>query len=842
MDQGCSPRRIVRGLFVFAGLMSCLMFFSVRALAHQPHDPIVLLGVSPNFAQDKTIFIATAETSVNMDLYLALKSTDGGITWEVMPLPNVPASTMAISPNYANDQTLFIGTMGRGVLRSTDGGASWQPCGFAMGAMLCNVTVSPNFAQDHTVFAVNIYNEICKSTNRGHSWTLVRDFKDYSDKKVRTLVVSPAYEEDDTLFLGTAGDGVFKSTNGGLSWRPVINGLTSLDLTSLALSPAYETDQELFAGTLAGGVFGSTDGGSSWASRSDGITDLDVIALALHPDYPQGLTIFANTRSGGVFKSTDGGRGWNPAGSIPRPLTHQTEVHYIAIAMSPEYDSDRSVFLGMFEGLWISHDGGESWKYADIIPSRLVRGLAVSPNYENDRTVVMSTYGGGILRSTDGGESWETKNILLSDAYPDYVGFSPNYAHDQIVITGIPRGLEKSTDGAEMWGIRWILDQYMFVRALAYFPAFAHNNTIIAGTNNKGRDDYYFRYEGRYLSSSGVWLSTDGGDTWMPTHLNGARIYSLAISPYCFVDKTVFAGVGEEVFLPSGVYKSTDRGIHWTKMDTDPYDPHVSVVLISPAYATDQTIFAGTLAGGVIKSTDGGETWAQCAGTEHWAIMDLVLSPDFENDRTLYAATFRYGLHKSTDGGDSWTPTTLGTGYFTALAISPSFAEDRTIFAAAYTGIFKSEDGGDSWEQLTPIIRYEDDNNPRIVYDPNWHDVYAPGASTWHIYTSTTSLDTAEFSFISTDVSWIGLKGPNQGMADVYIDGEFQATVDLYAPTLQWRQVLYQSEQLPPDYHTIKVVVADSKNPLSGGHAVNVDGFDVPIVSTLGAYLSDRVQ
>lgn len=824
-------RVAVRSVCALAATLVCLMLFPAAILAHQPHDPITLVAVSPNFAQDKTVFIATAETSVNMDLYLALKSTDGGITWEVMPVPNVQASAMAVSPDYANDQTLFISTAGKGILRSTDGGASWRPCSLATGALLWNVTVSPNFAQDDTVFAANIDSEIYRSTNRGRSWILLRDFKNYSDKKIRALVVSPAYEEDHTLFLGTAGDGVFRSITGGLSWRPLLSGMMSLDITSLALSPAYQTDQELFAGTLTGGVFWSTDGGSSWASRSDGITTSDIIALALHSNYPQDLTVFATTRSEGVFKSTDGGLRWDPAGSIPRELTHQYEIHYIAIAMSPNYDSDHAVFLGMFEGLWVSRDGGASWKYADVIPARLVRGLAFSPNYHNDRTVIMSTYGAGILRSTDGGGSWTTKNMLLSDVYPDFIGFSPNYANDQIIITGVPRGLERSTDGAETWGIHWILDQRMFVRALVYFPAFAHNNTVIAGTNNKGREDYDFWYRGRFLSSSGVWISTDGGDTWGPTHLNGARIFSLAISPYSFVDQTVFAGVGEEADLPAGVYKSTDRGVSWTRMDTDPYDPHASVVVVSPAYAVDQTIFAGTLGGGVIKSTDGGETWVQSPGTERWAIMDLVLSPDFEHDQALYATTFRYGLHRSTDGGSSWSPTTLQTGYFTALGISPSFAEDRTILAAAYKGIFKSGDGGDSWEQLAPTIRYEDYMNPRIVYTSNWQDLYAPGASAWHVYTSTTPLAAAEFSIVSSGVSWIGTTGPNHGLAEVYIDGELQAIVDLYAPTFQWRQVLYQSEQLPLDYHTIKVVVVGSKNPLSAGYAVSVDGFDVPMVA-----------
>jgi hypothetical protein len=269
-------------------------------------------------------------------------------------------------------------------------------------------------------------------------------------------------------------------------------------------------------------------------------------------------------------------------------------------------------------------------------------------------------------------------------------------------------------------------------------------------------------------------------------------------------------------------------------VDTDPYDRHISVVVVSPAYATDRIVFAGTLNGGVIKSVDGGQRWTQCAETRGWAIMDLGVSPDFESDHTLYAATFRQGLHRSTDGGQSWAPTSLGMGYFTELAVSPGFARDRTIFAATYDGLFKSEDAGVSWERLAPYIRYEDDRNPRVTYSSDWQSVYAPGASSWHVTSSSTPLATAEFSFVSTRLSWIGNTGPNHGMAEVYVDGELQTIVDLYSPGLKWQQVNYQSDPLSLDYHTVRILVSGNRNPLSGGHTVAIDGFDIAAVTAPG--------
>jgi hypothetical protein len=126
---------------------------------------------------------------------------------------------LALSPGYTTDRTLFAGTYGGGVFKSTDGGASWSATG-----LTTNLTV---YAQE----------------------------------------LSPDYATDRTLFAGTWGGEVFKSTDGGASWSAVNTGLTAdLTIRALALSPSYATDRTLFAGSWSGGVFKSTDGGASWGA------------------------------------------------------------------------------------------------------------------------------------------------------------------------------------------------------------------------------------------------------------------------------------------------------------------------------------------------------------------------------------------------------------------------------------------------------------------------------------------------------------------------------------------------------------------------------------------------
>lgn len=78
--------------------------------AHDPHDPFATIAVSPNYAQDQTVIAASNYLSVKeMSVYILLESTDGGVNWSVMPdLPNIGQTVgIVFSPNYSHDQPEF---------------------------------------------------------------------------------------------------------------------------------------------------------------------------------------------------------------------------------------------------------------------------------------------------------------------------------------------------------------------------------------------------------------------------------------------------------------------------------------------------------------------------------------------------------------------------------------------------------------------------------------------------------------------------------------------------------------------------------------------------------------
>lgn len=132
--------------------------------------------------------------------------------------------------------------------------------------------------------------------------------------------------------------------------------------------------------------------------------------------------------------------------------------------------------------------------------------------------------------------------------------------------------------------------------------------------------------------------------------------------------------------------------------------------------------------------------------------------------------------------------------------------------------------------KTTVPIRVEN-TDPAIVFSGLWQLLnssgYATSASGGSVYMSTTQQNYAEYTFTGREVSWIGLKAPNRGIAQVYVDGQLKATIDAYSPGWQWQHKMYTATFLTSDVHTIRVVVTQTKNPLSTESLIDVDAFEV---------------
>ena len=242
-----------------------------------------------------------------------LKSMDGGAHWHdvspsgVVAFPAFGVSVAAVAFDPHNPQTIYVGGGdGCGVLKSTNGGASWRKDGLngcgtykknGTGESITALAISPSgrvlYAGSEVLGSARgpgVY----RSMNGGRSW---RRVSDSPGGDIPILMLDP--KNPRTLYTWTQG--VFKSTDGGATWQ-TLHVPRAVD--ALAIDP--HNPQNIYAGAgFSGAVLKSTNGGASW--RIVGLKDDDVEALAISPRNPQ--IIFAGTL-GGVFKSADGGRTW----------------------------------------------------------------------------------------------------------------------------------------------------------------------------------------------------------------------------------------------------------------------------------------------------------------------------------------------------------------------------------------------------------------------------------------------------------------------------------------------------------------------------------------------------
>jgi photosystem II stability/assembly factor-like uncharacterized protein len=239
----------------------------------------------------------------------AFKSTDAGASWSEIGAglptsgsPSAPHVTdLLIDPQTPTTVYALAGFYQGSLVKSTDAGNSWLPSfspSFVQAVALDPRTPSTLYAAtypDGPSGDPTLGEGVFKSTDGGASW----DVTALNPANVSVLAIAPG--TPDVVYAATLG-GMFETTDGGAQWRGINTGLTdSANVRALAIDPATPTT--LYAGTLRGGVFRSTDGGARWHTLNSGLpAGFSILALAIDPVTPAKL--YAGTSSdagGGVF-------------------------------------------------------------------------------------------------------------------------------------------------------------------------------------------------------------------------------------------------------------------------------------------------------------------------------------------------------------------------------------------------------------------------------------------------------------------------------------------------------------------------------------------------------------
>jgi len=261
------------------------------------------------------------------------------------------------------------------------------------------------------------------------------------------------------------------------------------------------------------------------------------------------------------------------------------------------------------------------------------------------------------------------------------IAASPGFVQDGICFAACQSGLSRSGDRGLTWHAAY--ESLRLEGALATAALALSPDFDIDHTVFSGVQGAVLR-------------STDGGANWQVVTLPTPppQVSSLVVSPGFAQDGTVLAGT-----LEDGVFRSTDRGRHWTAWNFGLLDLNTLALAISPAFAGDDTLFVATESG-IFRSTNGGRAWRETAFPVQWApVLSLALSPNYASDGTLFAGTEAQGLLVSQDRGAGWRPIGEGVvdGAVNALSVSLRSSGLLAILAVLADRVLLSGDGGETW-------------------------------------------------------------------------------------------------------------------------------------------------
>lgn len=383
-------------------------------------------------------------------------------------------------------------------------------------------------------------------------------------------------------------------------------------------------------------------------------------------------------------------------------------------------------------GVWKTTDAGTTWTPIsdDTFGTSSVGAIAVAPSDPNVVYVgmgehsirgVMTSHGDGVYRSTDAGRTWthlglertrHISRIRVHPKDPDLVWVAAQgAAHGE----SEDRGVYRSRDGGATWEKVLYVSPAAGASDLALDPS--NPRILYAAFWDHIRLPWFVRSGGE---GSGLWKSTDGGDTWVPIDeglpdLMGKT--AVDVSPAN--PRRLFAMI--EADPGGGLYRSDDAGATWRLLSSD-WALRARPWYYTEVYADsrdENTVYV--LSAPMMKSVDGGRTFTRVA-TPHGDQHDLWINPD--DNRVMINANDG-GANVSFNAGSTWsTQQNQPTVQFYRVATDNRFPyhvyagqQDNSTVATA-----SASPGGIDWkdwydvggcESAQPAFHKDD---PRFVY------------------------------------------------------------------------------------------------------------------------------
>lgn len=636
-----------------------------------------------------------------------------------------------------------------------------------------------NSDQGKTIYLGSAGGGVWKSTNAGAS------FKSVFDKYCQSVgAIAIDQKNPSVVYVGTGesnmrnsvsiGNGLYKSTDGGDNWKKI--GLDSSEHISKIIVDPINSDiiyvavpGALWSNSKNRGLYKSINAGETWekilytddqtgcAEVLIDPTDPNIIFASMWQFRRQPYSFNSGGKNSGLFKSVDAGKTWKeiknglpekPFGRIAMTLAASDPKQMWAIVESNK------------TGLYISSDGGETWKSQSASLNVTARPfyfstIAVDP--KDSKRVYRPAF--GFSYSSDGGYSFTDASYEAGWVHSDMHALWINPSYTNVMYVGTDGGLYVSLDR----GITWQFNQGLPLGQ--FYHVSIDQKTpynVYGGLQDNGSWMAPSAAPGGIGNAS--WSRVGGGDGfWTVPDADGKTLYSEYQGGN--MNRVDIATMKSEVIQPQKtskeeklrwnwntpivtgsknpknlyvgsqyLYKSTDQGRNWKRISADlttndkkkqqqeesgglsadntSAENHCTIFTIAECPLDENIIWVGTDDGNLQYTVDGGTSWINVSGNvEKCGIAKQAWVSSIQPslfDKNIVYVTFdnhTYGDHKtylgkSIDMGKTWTR--INSKEFTGFAhkIKEDLINKNLLFLGTEMGLFATLDGGENWFRM----------------------------------------------------------------------------------------------------------------------------------------------
>ncbi len=652
-------------------------------------------------------------------------SKDAGLwEWDWLGPSNVGGRIRTILPDPDNEDIIWIGSVGGGIWKTTNGGSSWSPV--------------DDFIQTLSISSMCF---------------------DPSTTSIMYAGTGEGFGNADAL----PGVGILKSTDSGATWNQLAstNNNDFTYVNRLASHPDPDSAGIIYAVTNANRVYKTDDGGVTWDTKL--VTASNAVDIRIHPVYPN--KVIAGCK-GDVYLSLDYGETWEEqtTGMVDKlpSNTGRCEVSFCRSHAGRIYVSmNRN--LGE---IWRTSDNGDTWELRNTGTNYFGSGngqgwydntIWVSPN--NSSWLIVG--GVDLFRSTDGG----TTLVQISDWHDYHNGGDANSAHaDQhciveaadyhlstnpVVYFGNDGGIQKAAD---VWSVSmnsgWENLANTSLGITQFFGgAAADDGSIIVG-GTQDNDKVRYRESGAW-SGKNAWFqahtgdggyaainndntdivygsyirmaikkSTDGGDSYFNAYTGiadqGNRLRSLFINPLSMDPND------PENLITGGsrIWRTDNSAANWVEIraeignyiNSGGETEYFKCSAIDIDDGSSALIWVGYDNGHVALTTNTGTNWDRVdnngTGLPNRYITDIAISPT--NSNHVFVTTGGYNADNvwyTPDAGQTWenrsgtAPNNLPSIQVNTIRFHPT--NSNWVYIGTDMGVFASQDKGQTWSVIT---------------------------------------------------------------------------------------------------------------------------------------------